>query len=182
MNQPTSAEIRGFAPPLFVWADFGFPAPSGSDPDPLDARVGWAVGTLFAVTGRTLASITTVEHVAIAQRVLTAFVLLEALGGGEAALSVMESPWLKSFTAGSYSETRFSPSELGLGKAPPFPPALWTLLWALMTDDMKDEWIFRLGGPRRPAGTFVEPDWGFGAPSSPAGPMVWGSGIETWWP
>lgn len=123
--------------------------------------MGWAAGTLFAVTGRTLASILTAEEVSIAQKVLVTFTVMEAMGGGEAALAVLEAPWLKSFTAGSYQETRFSPSELAGGaKGPPYPAALWALLWSLMTDEKRDDWTERLGGARRPAGFYVQPTFG----------------------
>lgn len=169
MEQPTATEIRSYAPPAFSWDTYGFPVTTEGDAA-LDVRVGWARGTLYAVTGRTLDSITSEEEVAIAQRVLVAFVINEALGGGAAALKVLEKPWLKSFSAGSYSETRFSPSEMagGSAKAPPYPPALWALLWALMTDEKKDDWLERLTGQHRPAGLFVEMDWS----GSPPGVMV----------
>jgi hypothetical protein len=160
MDQPTAAEMRAWAPPAFDWAAYGFPG--GLDPDPLDVRVGWAAGELYAVTGRTLASITLPEEVAIAQKVLAVFTMTQATGGGPAALKVLEQPWLKSFTAGSYSETRFSPAELagGNGKSPPYPAGLWALLWALMTEDKKDEWRRELSGQVAPAGVFVEMDFG----------------------
>lgn len=180
MEQPTAADIRLWGPPLLDWDAYGFGVPQGSDPDPLDVRVGWAVGTLYAVTGRTLASITSVEEVPIAQKVLTAFAVMEAMGGGTAALKVLEAPWLKSFAAGSYREERFSPQELAGGQAaaPPYPPALWALLWALMTDAKKDEWLERLSGVRRPAGTFIQPDWGG---RRERGPLVSGSGVVHPW-
>lgn len=182
MDAPTAEEIRSYAPPLFDWETYGFPA--DVDPDPLDVRVGWAVGTLYAVTGRTMDSITLTEEVAIAQRVLAAFVMLEATGGSAAALQVLEQPWLKSFTAGSYSETRFSPSEIagGSGKTetPPYPPTLWALLWALMTEEKRDEWRQRLTGQVSPAAAFFDMDWGGGEP--PVAPMVWGAGVDNSWP
>ena len=186
MDAPTAADIRAWSPPAFQWDDYGFPAPDPpTDPDPLEIRVEWSIGTLFAVTGRTLASITSVEDTAMAQKVIVVFTVMEALGGGEAAIAVLEAPWLKSFTAGSYSETRFSPSELTGKGQPPYPYALWNLLWALMTEEKQDEWWERLTGQRRPAGVFIEPDWG-GSPghrdgSDSYGPVAWGSGIEHPW-
>lgn len=177
MDTPTVTELRTWAPPAFAWATYGFPADVDGDAL-LAVRVGWAAGTLYAVTGRTLASITTLEDVAIAQKVLAALVIMEALGGGPAALKVLEKPWLKSFSAGSYSETRFSPQELagGSAQAPPYPPALWALLWALMTEEKRDEWLERLTGQRRPAGGFVEVDWGDREPEY--GPLLFGPGFE----
>lgn len=184
MDRPTPTEIRAYAPPLFDWEAYGFPVPvPPATDDALDIRVEWAVGTLYAVTGRTMDSITVPEEVAIAQRVLAAFVMLEATGGSQAALQVLEQPWLKSFTAGSYSETRFSPSELAGGgktEAPPYPPTLWALLWALMTDEKRDEWTEKLTGRVRPAGAFFDMDWGGREPFP--GPMASGAGIDNTWP
>jgi len=177
MDAPSADDIRVWAPPAFDWAKYGFPA--GVDPDPLAIRVEWAAGQLYAVTGRTLASIVSAEETSIAQKVLAAFTMGEAVGGGAAAIKVLEAPWLKSFTAGSYSETRFSPAELagGQAKAPPYPPTLWALLWALMTEDKRDEWRLILTGQRPPAGTFVEPDWGEWG-ETPA--RIAGPGVESW--
>lgn len=177
MDAPTAALIRAWAPPLFVWADYGFPV---ADPDTaLEVRVGWAVGELYAVTGRTLASITAAEEVSVAQKVLAGFVMMEAVGGGSAAIEVMNAPWLKSFAAGSYSETRFSPAELGAagGKSPPFPGWLWWMLWSLMTDEKRDEWRRLLDGCVKPAVANVPVS--FDGCASWDG-RAWGSGVEAY--
>lgn len=180
VEQPTATEVRSWSPPLFDWATYGFGV---ADPDPLDVRVQWAVGQLYAVTGRTLESITSLEEVAIAQKVLAAFTVMEAMGGGTAALAVLEQPWLKSFTAGSYSETRFSPSEIagGQSKSPPYPAALWALLWALMTDEKKDDWIRTLTGQNAPAVAYVAEDWGEDVGDTYGG-LVFGPGVTHGWP
>lgn len=176
MDTPTVVEIRSWAPPAFDFSKYGFP--TGVDPDPLATRVEWAVGQLYAITGRTLASITSTEEVSIAQKVLAAFTITEVVGGGQAAIAVLEAPWLKSFTAGSYSETRFSPAEIagGTSKAPPYPPALWALLWALMDEDKRAEWLEMLSGRTRPAASFTGVEWdGF----VDVGPSIHGQGIES---
>jgi hypothetical protein len=176
MLQPTAADIRLWGPPLFDWAAYGFPP--GVSPDPLEVRVGWAIGELYAVTGRTLLSIVTPEDITVAQKVLAAFVIMEATGGGAAALAMMDQPWLKSFSAGSYSESRFSPAELGMagGTSPPFPGWLWWMLWSLMTDDKRDEWRRLLNGTVKPAVAMVpvsfEPTGGWGG-------SAWGDGIQS---
>lgn len=179
MDVPTGAVIREWSPPLLDWSAYGFDEPFGTAPDPLDTRASWAAGQLYAETGRTLASITVAEEVTIAQQVLVAFTVMGAQGGSSAALEVAEAPWLKSFTAGSYSETRFSPAELAGGRssAPPYPPQIWSLLWALMTPEKRDDWMFRLGMGHAPAATFVAVDWG-GHHS--VGPSIYGPGIENW--
>jgi hypothetical protein len=178
VDAPTGALIRQWAPPLLDWTAYGFEEPWGTGADPLDARASWAAGQLYADTGRTLASIVLPEEVAIAQQILVAFTVMGAQGGSAAALEVAEAPWLKSFTAGSYSETRFAPSELAGTGGAPYPQPLWNLLWSLMTDAKRDDWTFRLSGQHAPAGTFVGVDWGGHHHSHPA---VWGPGIENWW-
>jgi hypothetical protein len=185
MDMPTAAEVRSWSPPAFDWAAAGFPDTVDGNAL-LDVRIEWSVGTLYAVTARTLESIPAVgkpEETSIAQQVIAAFTIIEAMGGSEEALEVMGQPWLKSFTAGSYSETRFSVAEMsgssGTSKSPPYPPQLWTLLWALMTPDKQDEWMWLLNGQRKPEGVLVEGDWSSGL-DSPYGPFVWGSSIEHW--
>lgn len=179
MDQPTAAAIRSWAPPLFSWDTYGFPPGTPGDAA-LDVRATWAVGQLHAVTGRTLASITTTEDVAVAQKVLAAFVMTEAMGGGAAALQVLEQPWLKSFSAGSYAETRFSPAEMagGSSKSPPFPVSLWWLLWALCTPEKQAEWMAWLTGKTPAAAVFVPVD--FDGCGSGYGPLAFGSGIDNY--
>jgi hypothetical protein len=183
MDRPTTTELRTWSPPAFVWADYGFPDPAGDAA--LDVRIGWAVGTLYAVTGRKLDTITSDEEIPIAQKVIAMLAIMEALGGGKAALAVMEKPWLKSFAAGSYREDRFSPAELagvsGTTKQPPYPAALWTLLWALMTPEKRDEWTWLLTGQAAPATTFIDPGFG-GDCGDSLGGLVFGSGVTHGWP
>jgi len=178
MDVPTAADIRAWAPPSLNWEDYGIGEPWGDGEDPLAVRVQWAVGQLFADTGRTLESIKRPEEVAIAQQVLVAFTVLGVLGGSEQALQVQGAPWLKSFSAGSYSETRFSPAELSARGAPPYPQPLWNLLWALMTDEKKDDWRLRLGLGFAPAAGFVSVDW---SGDGERGPAVWGPGVDTYY-
>lgn len=179
MDQPVAADIRSWSPPLFGWDTYGFPA--GTDGDTaLDIRAAWAVGQLYAITGRTLASITTVEDTAVAQKVLAAFVMTEAMGGGQAALEVLDQPWLKSFQAGSYAETRFSPAELaggGTQRQPPFPMSLWWLLWSLMGPEKRAEWMAWLTGKTAAAAAFIPMDFDCGYE---LGPMVGGGAFDSW--
>lgn len=177
MDAPTGEDIRNWAPPALDWDSLGL----GEDfPDPLDQRATWAAGRLYADTGRTLASITVVEEIGIAQQVLVAFAVMGAQAGSAAALSVAAKPWLKSFSAGSYSESRFSPQEMaggGNGSTPPYPMPLWNLLWALMTPEKQDDWRTRLGLANAPAAFLAFPHDGGG---ELFGPMIWGPGLETW--
>jgi hypothetical protein len=161
---------------LLDWSAYGF----DEFGEQLDTRALWATGQLYAITGRTMASITLAEEVAIAQQVLLAFTVIGAQGGSAAAIAVAEAPWLKSFTAGSYSETRFGPTELAGAKAgsAPYPEPIWSLLWALMTPEKQDDWRVRLGMAAAPAGVFIGMDWGG---HDHYGPSIWGPGIDNGW-
>lgn len=184
MDQPTAAAVRGWAPPQFDWAKAGYPVPS-SGPDPLEPHVAFALGEVLNITGRTLDDILTDADIAVAERVITLKTMVDVMGGTTAALAVLAAPWLRSFTAGSYSEQRFSPAEMagisGRGDAAPAglgPEPIATLLWLLMTPEKREEWMYLLTGRSAPAVSFTE----FGGCDDVGGwPVVgWGSAIETW--
>lgn len=180
MDRPTAAEVRAWAPPQFLWLTYGYPAPEGPDPDLLEKRVEWAAAQLRLETGRLLESIVDPDEVAIAEQAIVLLTMQGAMGGSTAALAIAGAPWLKSFTAGSYSETRFSPSELTgtakdvMGKINPWLP-LARLLWLLATPEKREEWLELYGGVVAPAGGIFEQDvsgtgevlWPFGGPMWP---------------
>lgn len=160
MQAPSSAEVRGWAPPLFDWARYGYAAPQ-SGTDPLDFVVTGAVADVFNVTGRSLDSVTTDTDISTAQRAIALLCMTAARGGGADALEVADAPWIKSFTAGSYSETRLTPQEAAASPlqgrmAPPYPEPLWGLLWALMSDEKRAEWLAKLAGTATPIGGAFE--------------------------
>jgi hypothetical protein len=180
---PTAADVRRVAPPNLDWTSLGYPAPASGDPDPLEARVSWAAAEVAAITGRDLTTLTADEQL-IAQRAITLKVLLDTLGGTKDALDVLGQPWLRSFSAGSYSETRFSAAEMsgtqGRGSEKIVslgPEPLATLLWLLMSPEKQDEWRFLLTGVAAPASRFIAQDWGG---HEWWGPRIFGPGIETW--
>jgi len=69
---------------------------------------------------------------------------------------------LRGFTAGPYSESYFSPSELvwkhGRPQVDPN-PALDEVLWLLMTEDCREQFIAWATGIQVPAGAFSEFDY-----------------------
>lgn len=175
---PDGAGVRLLAPPAFDWASYGYPAPAAGDPEPLDARTQWAIAYVMSTAGRTITSIPA-ELVSVAEQAIVLRVMQDVAGGGQTALQTLfDAPWLKSFTAGSYSETRFSPAELAAARAVNPLPQLADLLWLLMTDAKRDEWLERVSGVRRPAGVFIEPRWGHG---HEVAPLAWGDGIRHPW-
>lgn len=159
MERPTAAEIREWSPPQFTWASYGFPA---ADPDSkLEKRVEWAAARLRLETGRTLASIVDADEIAAAEQAMVLLAMQEAMGGAKAAVAIAGAPWLKSFTAGSYSEARFSPSELAgtkgdvLARINPW-DVLARLLWLLATPERREEWMELYGGTPAAAGGIFE--------------------------
>lgn len=180
MDRPTAAAIRAIAPVQFDWSSFGYPA---GDPDPLEARVEYAIARLRLETGRTLDSITDVDEQAVARHAIALLTMQETLGGSSAVLAVQGQPWLKSFTAGSYSETRFSPGELAgnaganadvLARINPW-PALARDLWLLATQEQRDAWVELYTGRYAPEGGIFE-HW-----ADPCGPdVVWPYGARGW--
>jgi hypothetical protein len=163
MDAPTAAEVREWAPPQFAFASYGYPAPEGEAPDTLEARTRWAWAYVLETTGRTPEDLTGNDQ-ALAEQAVTLRVMQLALGSSATTFATLSKPWIKSFTAGSYSETRFSPSELGgnakdvLTKVNPW-LELASLLWLLMTDEKRDYWLEVFGGRVRPAGAFIPVDF-----------------------
>lgn len=170
MDTPTAADIRAWAPPAYDFAAVGFPAPTPPDADPLDVQVRWAVSYVVAMTGRQLLTLDLADpqFPALAEQAITWRVVQQVAGSSRSTLrATFGAPWLKSFTAGSYSETRFAPVELVSRTGVNDLPVLADLLWLLMTEEKRDEWLERLLGRVRPAATF-SPGWP-GMPPSAGG-------------
>ncbi len=89
MDSPTSADVRAWAPPLFTWSTYGYPAPASGDSDLLDERVADAVADLHVYCDRTLESITSVEE-RTAQQVIVGIVMHTVTAGGKKALKALE--------------------------------------------------------------------------------------------
>lgn len=194
MDRPTAADVRAWSPPQFDWAAAGFPAPAGSDPEPIgfQKRVEWVVGEIENITGRPFPTIVAPPDgssdpnlIPVAEQATVLKTMFEVLAGTKAALKVMQAPWLKAFTAGSYSESRFSPAELsgisGRGSehlASLGPEPLATLLLMLMTPDKRADWIYLIQGKVKPAVAVV----GGHHHDREGGPFVFGSGVEHGWP
>ena len=66
---------------------------------------------------------------------------------------------IQSFSAGSYSESRRSLTELKNAGMIDADPRVNALLWPLLTDDRRDEWLSWLNGKNAPAFEVTEVDW-----------------------
>lgn len=73
---------------------------------------------------------------------------------------------IQSFSAGSYSETRRSLTEIKMAGMIDVDPRVNALLWPLLTDDRRDDWMGWLNGTNAPAFEVTETAWGAYAGSS----------------
>lgn len=173
MDDPTAEDIRAWAPPAYDFRAAGFPAPVPPETaDPLDVQVRWAIAYVVATTGRQLLTLDLADpqFPALAEQAITWRVVQQVAGGARSTLrATFGAPWLKQFTAGSYSETRFAPAELVSKTGVNDLPVLADLLWLLMTDEKRDEWMERVLGRIRPAAVFT-PGW----PGMPVDHGGWG--------
>lgn len=167
---PTAQDVRAAVPPQFDWAAAGYPAPIAGQRDGLTGAVAHATAMLELTVGREFASFSSAERL-VADKAVALLVLHDAMGGTRAALAVQSKPWLRSYTAGSYSQTRFSPAELaganGSGKADVIAKlhpwrALALALWLLATPAKREEWIELYTGQVAPAGGVFVHDAGGG--------------------
>lgn len=87
---------------------------------------------------------------------------------------------LASFSAGSYSESYFGPAQIMAAKQLDSDPVLSELLWALCTDQRKQEWLEFWDPEDYPSGVgqFVSFEWGnrpnYSSGGWPAGARYWG--------
>lgn len=159
MNTPDAADIREWS--KIPFGQLGFPE---GNPDPLQLWVDRALGFFYEITGRRLDSTwpgDLDEHVAeyIVQRI-TEILAYQAQKAYVSSLSDFQT--LSGFSAGSYSETRRSLTEIKQARMIVGDPALDSLLWPVMTDDKYDFWLEWMGGAARPAWGVTEVDWGAG--------------------
>lgn len=200
MDAPTAANIRSWAPSDFPFADLGWPAPSGSDPDPLQKRVDWSVGYVENTTWRPISTIVPpgeqgnlpmietggpLNLVPVAEQAVALAVLqmLARQSKKHFTATVMQD-YIQSFTAGSYSETRASAENVIRSRGGSVENPLvnsWRelsdLLYLLMTPDAYAYWRFRLTGVAAPAVGFATMPGGMVGEPRPA---VWGPGVESW--
>lgn len=156
MAAPTSAEIRSWSQVPF--AERGYPAPTGSDPDPLDLLTGRAIEYVNDTTGRDVAE-PPAEFKATLQEAVQRRVEQLIYGGGEeAAETAGDFDLIDSFGAGSYNEKRRGIGDVEKGKVVNPWPLLNDLLWRAMTEDKKDDWLEKWGVVV-PAFEVTEVDW-----------------------
>jgi hypothetical protein len=201
MNAPTASDIRAWAPPDFPWAKLGWTAP-GSGTDPLQKRVDWAIGYVETTTWRPVATIVPPDQpgnlpmvetgaqinlVPVAEQAVMLALLQQIAQQSKGYFNAtVLKDYIRSFSAGSYSETREAAQDVLRNRGSVQNPLVnrWRelsdLLYLLMTPDAFDYWRFRLTGTAAPAAAMGNPD--FGPSRGGMGPLVWGGGVENVFP
>lgn len=167
MDPITAADVRewsagGDPTKAFDFARFGYPAPTGADPDPLDHLVLTSIAYVEQMTGRVpLTALEDASLVSLAQDAVTLRVQQRVVGGGARRVEASAAgDGIQSFRAGDYQETRFKPEDRLKGRL--FNPwdTLSEILWLLATPEKRDELNAMLTGVPRPAAVVVESDAG----------------------
>lgn len=200
MDVPTASDVRAWAPPDFPWATLGFPDPADGQPDPLQKRVDWARGYIEGTTWRPFSTIqppgvggnlptiedTPIDLTMMAEQalVLATLQIVARQSKGYFTATVLQD-YIRSFTAGSYSETRESAENVINSRGGSVENPLvnsWRelsdLLYLLMTPDAYAYWRYRLTGISAPAVGYIGQDFG-GITREPR-PAAWGDGVESW--
>ncbi len=165
METPTADEVRERSPLLRE----RYPAVPGEDPAPdLLATIEDAAVIVGSLTGRLIAPLEVGEEVPaglrrIAVRAIARMAeLMDTQMSAEFADVVARGERLRGFSAGPYSEQYFAPGELVVksGRAQMSPDAqLDALLWALATDEAREEFIALATGVHAPGGAVSNFDY-----------------------
>jgi hypothetical protein len=157
---PTPDDLRNWS--TVRWERAGVP-----DDDMLQLRIDRAVGYVCFITGQSLdalfvptwsaaGSVEALMNQAIQLR--TEQITMQGVRGHVA--SAGQNEVVSSFSAGSYSESRREP---GHSKGQQYIntwPQLDELLWMLMTDDRRGDWMEAITGQTAPAFWVEEVEWG----------------------
>jgi hypothetical protein len=159
VDTPTAASIREDSRVDF--APLGYPE---GTPDPLDDLVAIGIGFFYQFTGRMPDSTWPAElPESAADYVVRRIVeILAFQAQNEYVETLGDFQLLSSFSAGSYSESRRSLTELKEARMLVGDPALDAVLWSLMTDEKQEEWQEWVKGEPGPAWGVTEVEWAAG--------------------
>jgi hypothetical protein len=167
MTAPDASDIREW-----TRVDLG-PLGYGEDPA-LQVVVDRAVELVESMTGQTFAGMPA-EYEDLARQVVQALVERWVFQAQEEYIeTAADFSLISSFSAGPYSETRRGLGELKASGLIFPDPGIHGLLWAMLTDDKRDDWLAWLSGVNAPAFEVTEVDWQ--APTN----YGWYSSWQTW--
>lgn len=154
METPDATQIRAWSKIDFEGLGFG------EDAD-LQVLVDRAAAQITTITGREWDSMPSEFEVTAAQ-VLQGITEQAAYQAQEdIAETSADFALINNFSAGSYSESRRSLTELAKSGLLNPNPMLHGLLYGMLTDDKKDDWIALTTGVNAPAFETTEVDWNF---------------------
>lgn len=152
MDRPDATAIIGWSK-----LDFGV---LNYDETTLQVVVDRAIALVETITGRVLDATMPSGLDTIAQAVVQRMTEVYALQNQPEVLETLgDFELLSSFSAGSYSESRRSLTELRDARMIVPDPTLNSMLYALMTPDKLDEWSTWFTGENAPAWDVQEVDW-----------------------
>lgn len=168
MNQPTADEIRSWSK-----LDFGTLGYADGSPDPLDELLARGAALFTEITGLKFGDTSiTAEREPLVRQVIQRTVELMAVQSSQDIIeTVGDFMLISSFSAGSYSESRRSLSELKDAKMIHADPTLNGLLWSLLTPDKYDWWMAYFTGENAPAWDVTEMAWGVQSTGYGDGPL-----------
>jgi hypothetical protein len=146
MDAVTSVEIRAWSKLNF--AELGYAA---AVPDPLEQVITWASDAVMDITGQSVAGMPA-GKVSLAQRAILLLLEQMVLEGRPDYAETVNEPAISSFSAGDYSEQRRAPEEAAKLLNPN--PALHSLLWNMMTEEKRAEWLQTIDPEKFPAVAF----------------------------
>jgi len=163
MNKPTASEYR--ADTRIVWADLGLPDPSPNPDVVLQGEIddAWAYISekACALNLDTLDGASTIGRLAL--RAVKLRTIQQAIQGQGGFISQAVNNLIKSFSVPAYSETRVDPFSIYNGRFMHSIlnewPQLADLIWTIMPQDCKDNFIALYNNENPPASTIVEHDW-----------------------
>lgn len=134
------------------------PALKTAEPDEAERTVARAVSDFRRMTGLDLAGVPDEDAPSVERAIQGLSELLTVQQSEDYLETLADWDLLSSFSAGAYSESRRSPEEAVKARMLVAWPWLSNLLWDLMTDDKRDEYL-ELSGAPVPAFEVQEVDW-----------------------
>lgn len=164
MDAPTVEEVRKRSDYLAT----KFPDPAGTEE--LEEWIAAADGLVSSLTGRAIGPESPGEDVpkslvALAKRVIVVKIeaMVTGLGGNFAERRAsVSSGNLQSFSAGAYAESYFGPEVASKAGMLDPNPMIADMLWALATEEKREEWLLKWQGVEAPAAMAQSFDWSQG--------------------
>ena len=155
MAAPTAAQVREWSQ-----IDFGALGYPEADPDPLQVLVDRSTEYVEWATGRDFDAMPAEFDDMGNQAVQISTEMAAYQSQEDIVETAADFMLISSFSAGNYSETRRSLTELKASGMISANPILHGLLWAMLTDEQRDEWQSWLTGVNAPAFEVTEVNWG----------------------